>query len=84
MTTTPVPPDVRDANTGATRFEGLPHHRTWRATPVKPAPTQENPLFSPHGARRCGYRPMTVVDEVSFAWALSSVAGGLFSRRERA
>lgn len=85
MTIELVSPDEidTDAHTGATCLAPALSHRTWRAMPVKPTPAQRDQFPSRAPARRRAYRPMTVGDEVSFAWALVGVARGLFTRAQR-
>lgn len=85
MTITQERSDVcRSTNTSAIGFTAANGHRTWRAMPVKSVPTQQDlPRVEPR-SRRCSYRPMTVGDEVNFAWALAGATDGVFTRRERA
>jgi len=57
---------------------------TWRDMAVKYAPPQQTPVATRPATQRCIYRPMTVGDEVSFAWALAGAVGSVFSVQERA
>jgi len=84
MTLTPMTPDLHpDVSAGSTCFGGATRHRTWRAMPVKSTPPIPLSPPSNHTTSHGVYRPMTVGDEVNFAWALMTEAESLVTRRER-